>query len=139
MLRLLRFVLTATQTHAIMTLEEFEQVQTEISKTTCYDVELLKLVRRDTPHSYCPAPAPVVLPKLVSPYTSSVLTFIKRRIVPAIRLASSNTCVPYVLFKVNARLFPNELSTCVCRAQEPSTRGSVRGAQYIVECTGSRT
>ena len=41
----------------------------------------------------------------------------KRRIVPALRAASSSTCVPYVLFIVNASELPNELSTCVCAAK----------------------
>jgi hypothetical protein len=50
------------------------------------------------------------------PRTSSVDTLMKRRTVPALRAASSSTCVPYVLFMVNARLLPKLLSTCVCAA-----------------------
>eukprot|EP00983_Pelagomonas_calceolata_P082480 1155943-Pelagomonas_calceolata.AAC.1 len=38
----------------------------------------------------------------------------KRLMVPAMRQASSRTCVPYVLFMVKASELPNELSTCVC-------------------------
>ena len=38
----------------------------------------------------------------------------KRRTAPYTRQASSSTCVPYVLFIVNARLLPKLLSTCVC-------------------------
>ena len=63
--------------------------------------------------------APFSLPRLLSPYTSSVDTFMKRRICPDIRHASSSTCVPYVLFIVNAKLLPNELSTCVCLRADP--------------------
>jgi hypothetical protein len=60
-----------------------------------------------------PFPSPCSLPREVSPYTSSVLTLMKRLMVPVMRAASSITCVPYVLFMVNARLLPKLLSTCV--------------------------
>jgi hypothetical protein len=56
-----------------------------------------------------------------------VLTLTNRLILPYTRVASSRTCVPYVLFNVNARLFPKELSTCVCdrkHAKSVSTRTS---------------
>lgn len=54
---------------------------------------------------------PCSMPRLVSPYTSSVLTLMKRLIRPVMRAASNNTWVPYVLFIVNAKLLPKLLST----------------------------
>jgi hypothetical protein len=54
---------------------------------------------------------PDSLPSDDSPYTSSVDTLMNRRMRPCFLAASSSTCVPYVLFIVNAIEFPNELST----------------------------
>jgi hypothetical protein len=47
-----------------------------------------------TPPPPCRRGSPSSLPRLVSPYTSSVDTLMNRRMVPALRAASSSTCVP---------------------------------------------
>ena len=38
-------------------------------------------------------------------------------IVPNVLTVSSNTCVPRMLFSVNSKELPKELSTCVCAAK----------------------
>lgn len=58
--------------------------------------------------------SPCSFPRLVSPYTSSVDTLMKRLMVPVMRAASSMTCVPKMLFMVKEKLLPKLLSTCVC-------------------------
>ena len=63
---------------------------------------------------HCSKATPVSAPKLLSPYTSSVLTLTTRLMRGDMRHASSSMCVPKVLFMVKARLLPKELSTCVC-------------------------
>ena len=75
--------------------------------------------------------------------TSSVLTLMKRRMPPYTRVASSSTCVPYVLFSVNAKLLPKELSTCVCMVEATLTLQStieVRSAKLLASrrvCCGA--
>ena len=53
----------------------------------------------------------------LSPYTSSVETCKNLLMVPSVLHDSNKTCVPKMLFSVNAKEFPNELSTCVCAAK----------------------
>lgn len=84
----------------------FTMLMSDISPHRCIDGSVAKWA------------LPFSAPRLLSPYTSSVLTLMTRLMLVDILHASRSTCVPYVLFMVNARLLPKELSTCVCRIKK---------------------